>query len=386
MARRRRADFGTVIEVVRGKKYRIRYWADEGDGYRRHCRTLLCTRREAYDELARLRIEHSSDHRCITVGEAYRAWVLPAEEEAVKLGDMAPHTRAVHESMWKRHVAPAWEDVECSDVSPLAVQRWIDGLSRSVALQSVPTLRRVMSRAVLHETISTNPLDADYRFPSARTSAKRDGGIWKASELLDIWKELHGSRCEASFLLMAFGGCRVGESLAPMSDDVEMLDTPHGTVCTVRIEAQIENSTGRRVERLKNQWSARSVVIPGKAGRRIAEISQLQKGRLLSNDGAGEHLGRRAVSLKIKDAMERAGVEVHPVKNLRSSWETYSHWELGIPQDRIEKLMGHIGSGSIVTASHYDKPMADMLADTVAEAYSRKPFMESAEWALDDEQ
>ena len=70
--RPQRADWGSVTELDRGRKYRLRYWTKGSDGlYRRRSETVRGTRREAHDRLAELRVEHATDAPCSTVGECY---------------------------------------------------------------------------------------------------------------------------------------------------------------------------------------------------------------------------------------------------------------------------------------------------------------------------
>ena len=62
MARRQRASWGCVQRLGRDR-YRIRYWADLGDGYRRRTETVRGTRREADARLAALRGLHECSPR-----------------------------------------------------------------------------------------------------------------------------------------------------------------------------------------------------------------------------------------------------------------------------------------------------------------------------------
>ena len=68
-------------------------------------------------------------------------------------------------------------------------------------------------------------------------------------------------------------------------------------------------------------------------------------------------------------ALARLGMERIPFKNLRNSWRTISRWELGIPEDYVERMMGH--GGKNVGEIHYDRPAAEQFADVVADAYVR---------------
>jgi hypothetical protein len=57
MARRMREEWGSVTEIDRGKRYRLRYWAETPDGYKRVSETVRGTRRDAYNLLAKRRLE-----------------------------------------------------------------------------------------------------------------------------------------------------------------------------------------------------------------------------------------------------------------------------------------------------------------------------------------
>ena len=69
------------------------------------------------------------------------------------------------------------------------------------------------------------------------------------------------------------------------------------------------------------------------------------------------------------------GVPYRPMSRLRNSWQTFTHWELGVEREKIERMMGH--KGTSVTEVHYDKPEAEMLAKTIAVAYKAHPYADN---------
>ena len=69
------------------------------------------------------------------------------------------------------------------------------------------------------------------------------------------------------------------------------------------------------------------------------------------------------------------GVPCRPMSRLRNSWQTFTHWELGVEREKIERMMGH--KGMSVTEIHYDKPEAEMLAKTIAVAYKAYPYADN---------
>lgn len=373
MARRSaRSDWGCVQEVGRGR-WRIRYWAETTDGYRRCSETVRGTRRDANDRLAALRLDHSKDAPCPTVGECWERWFLPDFERRVDDGDAAPSSLMQYRSVWNRHIAPTWEDVPADEVRPLDVQRWLLSLTSSQAQAAIHVMRRTLAYAVRYELMDTNPMDADYLMPSRSASARRDSGTWTLGELGALWRKCRGEWFEAAFLLMAFGGCRVGESLGPLGCDVDAREVHGVPLAVVRIGRQVTNDSAVS-DKLKNRWSRRSVVVPGRPGERLCALSRVAGTGWLTGDGLGGN-ARQDVLRKSWDAMmRRSTLPHHPMKQLRPSWQTYMRWELHVPPYMIEPMMGHVGDG--VTGRHYDKPMTEQFCEVVAEAYAKSPFAE----------
>lgn len=54
--------------------------------------------------------------------------------------------------------------------------------------------------------------------------------------------------------------------------------------------------------------------------------------------------------------------------DLAAVWRTYMRWELGVPEDMLEKMMGHAGRG--VGERHYDRPEEDAFVRAVASAWA----------------
>lgn len=101
----RRADWGSVTKVSPGV-WRIRYWADGPDGYRRRSKTVRGTRRDVGDALAALRLDHSADAPCPTVGQCWDRWYAPALDAALAEGSKAPNTVRGYRNAYDVHIAP----------------------------------------------------------------------------------------------------------------------------------------------------------------------------------------------------------------------------------------------------------------------------------------
>ncbi len=365
--RGRRSAWASISEISPGSVYRIRYWATGPDGYKRRSKTVRGTRLEAERARSELMLAHSEDAPCPTVGEVWRSYVLPDLERMVEDGDLAPLTKRAHETAWRLHVAPRWADVQCDAVRPLHVQQWISGLGYSQAQTSCSTLSRVMDYAVRYELTDHNPMREHYLMPSKSTVAKADKGVWSLSELGPLWASVRGTWWEPAFILAAFGGCRLGESMAPLARDVERREVDGVTLAVVRISGQVAAS-GTEVVPPKTVSSVRPVVIAGRPAERLCAIAEsLPPMCPLTNDGMGAH--QRQSRLKQEWRERRMA---HPFRNLRNSWQTWMRWELKVEPHFIEAMMGHKLPG--VTGTHYDRPTADMFADVVAHAFLAHPF------------
>ena len=366
--RRRRSAWATISEVERGRRYRIRYWGKDADGeYRRMSETVRGTRRDAELRRSELMLGHSEDAPCPTVAQAWERWVLPSYERRVEEGTFGAGSLRQYLSGWSAHVEPTWAAVPLDAVRPLAVQQWLSGLTYSQALVGVKVLSAVMDAAVRYECCDHNPMREKYLMPPKSTVRRRDKGVWTLAELMRLWDGVRGEWFEPAFVLAAFGGCRVGESLGALARDVELRVVGGVPVALVSIERQVDWA-GHATDVLKTDESRRVAVVAGRAARRLAEIAAaLPPACPLTNDGFGGYQSQGRLNRAWKDA----GAE-HPFRNLRNSWQTWMRWEVGLPPYYIEPLMGHKVRG--VTGQHYDRPTPEVLAAAVARAYDEGPW------------
>ena len=376
-SRKRRDAWASISEIRPGEVYRIRYWAEGPDGYRRRSRTIRGTRMDAERARSELMLAHSEDAPCPTVGEAWRQWYLPDLERLGAAGELSPHTLSQYRSGWRLHVAPRWDGVPCDSVRPLEVQQWLSSLGHTQATRARQILRSVLDYGVRYGVAPSNPLAERYVMPPKSTVAERDRGVWTLEELGEVWRVVHGEWFEAAFLLAAFGGLRVGEAMGARSEDVGAVEARGQLVAVVRVERQVANR-GVVTDALKNRQSRRVVAIPGRAGARLLELAGSCDG-WLSGDGLGSHSTQRRMAASWERRVMPSLPEDmrHPFKNLRSSWQTNMRWALRLPPWLIEPMMGHVGEG--VTGRHYDRPDAEMFAEAVADAYAARPF--DAGWA-----
>lgn len=367
MARRnKRAAWGSIVEV-QPNVWRLRYWAEGADGYRRRSKTVRGTRKQAEAVRAQLMLEHGDDAPCPTVRQAWERWALPTYRQRLDSGDLSQATLYRYEKVWAANVEPTWAGVPLDAVRPLKVQQWISAMPLSTAKIAVVVLSAIMDAGVRYECVAHNPMREKYLMPSPSTVRRRDDGVWSLDELGALWSRVRGEWFEPAFLLAAFGSCRVGESLGVRAADVERRDVGGTPVALVRIERQVP-PVGPPVDRLKTEQSRRTVVLVGRVALRVGELAaSMPPDWYLTNDGIGKWSGQS----RLNDAWLALGLG-RPFKNLRNSWQTWMRWEAKVQPYFIEALMGHVGEG--VTGKHYDKPTAELFAEVVVDAYRRHPW------------
>ena len=361
--KQRRAAWASITQVDESR-YRIRFWGKDSNGqYRRMSRTVRGSRLDAERVRSELMLEHSADAPCPTVQQAWERWALPDMEARVEGGDLSPRSLMQYRSAWARHVEPTWGAVPCDAVRPLAVQQWISGLGRSQAESATKVLAKVMDYAVRYELREHNPMRERYLMPSQSTVERRDAGIWDAAQLMTEWDSLRGSWHEGAFLLAAFGGLRVGESLGVLAEDVGFATIKNVTTATVPVLRQMPNRGRVPVSRLKTGQSARTAVVVGPPAERLRELCDGVVGPLAS-DGMG--------GWQTQARLNASWGGAHPFRNLRNSFETWMRYDLRAPRWLIERLMGHAFGD--VSERYYDRPMDAHLAEIVADLYADRPI------------
>lgn len=373
MPRKKRSTFGSVTKLG-PDRWRLRWWADGPDGHKRRTEIVRGTRRQVDDRLAEIRLgTGSKPGGCPTVGYAYEAWYAPGLADRLSAGEVADRYVRNVSCVWSRHVAPRWKDVPVDQVRPMDVQEWLLGKRGQPAAMCKSVLRQVLDICERFELIDGNPLSKRYRTGSGEQTADR--GIYALDQLLAVARAARGSFIEGAVLLAAFGSCRVGESLGVMCSEVEAAESDGVEVACAPVVRQVDNATGKVVERLKNSQSRRWVVVPGPVGSRLLEVAREGSGRgdaWLCDRGDGRPISQGVLGKEWRSVVEKAGVEHHPFRNLRSSWLTFMRWELMVDPAMLEPMMGHAGKG--VTAAHYDRSGKAQFVARVAAAYKERPF------------
>lgn len=350
-----RSDWGSVSQ--RGaldRNHRGRWQLQWMEGGHRRSRTIRdATRREALAELAatRARVDESRG-ATPTVSDVLERFVRQ------KWDAQRYNTRKNKESAWRAHVAPRWGDVMVSDVRRGAVQSWLDGMSRANGSVSLVILREVMREALVREWVDSDRTEGVSLSDKGSRQTRR---VWTADELARIEEAARGSVVEAAVVLMVHTGMRPGEARAVMPGDVTWGIMGGRKVLTVRVDKTA--SVDRRQEeiqgvvgRTKTAAGTRTAVMVGGEDRllRLCEEAMERGDTFLCDDGLGRPVAQHALDRAWRPICERAGVEFAPVRNIRPSFVTHMHDDLGVPLDAIQGQVGH--SDVSVTSRVYDRP------------------------------
>lgn len=365
--RRKRSSWGSNEDAGGGRR-RLRFWADlhDGKGYSRHSVTIVGTRKDGDDALARIRVEHSGDAPMPTVGDLWQRFELPRLRDGVETGDVALRTYQTYERAWRVHVAPRWSATTVTDVRAYDLQTWILGLTKATGVTCRSVLKNTLEHALMLDLIPSNPAARDFRMGEDTT---RERSTYTTEELDAIWSASRGTVCEMPFLLMAHGGLRVGEACGMPLDHVRMV----GDIALVEVSVQL-TVNGERDACLKNREKGhRYVGIPAPWSERIAEVMDGLPtiARYLNDDGCGEPAKRaRVYDRWRKVVIPAAGVRYLPLKDLRPTFETLMHWDEDVPIDKMARILGH---NPLTTLNYYDRPTEDNLRELALSAARFSP-------------
>lgn len=361
MARRaRRRSFGSVTEMVRGKKYVIRWVQNTPEGRKRKSKTIHGTYREACRELALREVEHGDEQRMPTWGEVYELWYRPWLDRRLESGRISEATHAAYTRAWETRISALMASKAVDGLSPLELQRWLLTITKSRAKVSMPVIAKMSQMAASYT--GCNALFGNgqrYEMPTA--VKERSKRVLTLSEAMDMLGRLEGSPVEARFILACFGGLRTGEALAVRSDDVEAV----GRFAAVDVSKQMPGHGCEPVQHLKNEQSVRVAVVPPPFSKRLLELSAESESGWLSDrgDGLPEDKGRSLWTWRHE--LKRIGEEPFPFANLRNSWRTIAQAEKRVPWELAEVLMGHKLPG--VSGSHYIRQSREQVVEWACE-------------------
>lgn len=367
-----RSSFGSITRVG-PNRWRLRWWSDGPDGRKRRSETVDGTRREAERRLAEIRVSTPCEYGgAPTVGHAWREWVLPMlrakvdERSRDRSRGMSARTLSMREAEWRLRVGPRWESVPLDQVRPIDVQGWLlDGtMTLVLATNALSLLRQIMERAVIFGVVDSNPCCHDFAMPPRGVEMPR--GCLTLDQLDERLMACRGSCCEAVAILCAMGGLRLGEAQGVRADEPRQ----DGAVVSVPVARSVD--AHGIVGDLKTLQSERVAVIPLRPwGMRLMTLQAqavMAGDEWLTDSGTGEPLSRKVIARAWDAATDGMEPRV-TMRDLRRSYETAMHWELGMPLEKVQRLMGH-APGSAVTMASYDSPEQAQVAAELARSWA----------------
>lgn len=383
--RRSRSEWGTITEIVPGEKYGIRWTENTPAGRKKPYETFygnLSGAKRRREEIRQRVMSEGRDVASPTFGYAFKRWYLPMAKTMVESGSLKPVTLDQYIGAWDRNIRARWENVPVTEIRPVDIEEWLLGIARSTGSLSKAVMSNVFNECMKRGVIQSNPTKV--RMVKSSNASTRDKGIYTLDELDDIAWRLRGRRCLMSFVLMAFGSCRPGESLGPKLCEVHRRECLGMEFAEVNINRQVRKSPYGMSEDfdLKTGSGRRDVYVPEPWCRVIFERVDAapETDVYLSDGGHGTWYRQKQVSGDYDAAFSDGTLpyERHPWKNLRPAWETWMNWRNHVPKDKIKKLIGHSGSG--VTDVYYDRPLDFQLMETIAMSFRDHPFVSPHSW------
>lgn len=254
-------------------------------------------------------------------------------------------------SALRLHVLPRWCGVEVEDVTPEAMQSWVDEAfngAPGAAEKAYKTLRQVIRFAIRKLGVRCwDPTTAGIELPKKnRYRAKTLDASGVRSYLRALW----GDATEAVAICAATLGLRRGEACGLRWSDIDMRSGE------VRIRRSRQWVAGHEVvEDTKTEKSTRSCYLPRFALVRLRAIRRESGGK-----GWLCALPAHAVARRIKSACARAGAAFVSMTECRHTWATLAV-EAGVAIETVAMMMGHT---DISTAyEHYIVPRPRVCKD-----------------------
>lgn len=351
----RRAHFG-CLEKVRKGVYRFRYMADTPEGRKRVNEMIYGTAREA-EKVRSLRWAQSKDPCRYTCGDVWEVYIVPSLEESIR-----PQTLQGYLKLYRLYVGPRWGSVPINQVRAMDVQSWLQSMSRANGSGCLKVLRKITRWGVMMDALDKDPCAVKFQMGKANSQKVK---VWNLAELRDVWKAVYGSYIEPVFLLSAHGGLRVGEAVGVKRGDMTFENGDGGCICIVDVQRQI--NVREEVGPLKTERSYRRAAITSPWSDRLFELVEgLEADEWVVNDGSYEQPKRHRVNNMWTKLIKATDLDYAPLRMLRSSYETYMHWELGTPIDIVSRLLGHTQIST--TMKHYDRPQDKSLIYAAAQS------------------
>ena len=360
-----RREFGSIIEIERGKRYRV-CWVEGG---KKRYRRVRGTRRDASDCLAKIQAGIEGADKAITFNDYWDAVVWPA------CAKLSSKTKTEYERLWRREIAPKIGARQVSKIKPQAVQALIDGIDAPCVQRKVKMLLHKICRMAVERDgiLDRNPVTRDI---ALKEHVKREKALVTVDGVSGFMAAIRGLKIEPVLLFELGGGLSPEEACALTWEDVSFEDE----YCFADVNKTLVTVNGRRLlqYKAKNRFRIRECVIGRPFSVRLEELAgtgPICKGAAYR---ASAKLSEESFASPVtlthnwRAWCERHGMAYVSQENMRSSFATM-HGEAGSPDSLVSMAMGH--SDGTTRGQHYQQNtrrgmilIADMLEDAVAAA------------------
>lgn len=149
--------------------------------------------------------------------------------------ELEPRTKQSYESILQAHVLPRWGEVRLEGLSPEAIQKWINELSKGRAPNTVrriyTALRSVLNIAVERRYLSINPCDS-VRLPRKGSAGREQ--LYLTAEQVAALADTISPHYRTLIFTAAYTGLRAGELGGLRRQDIDV------TGGTLRVERALK--------------------------------------------------------------------------------------------------------------------------------------------------
>lgn len=333
-------------------------WELPGDGKRKQVsETFRGTKREAEARWTTVQAEIDSKGKLYVPPSKERLDAYVERWMDRHARDLKPTTADMYRSLVKTHITPCLGTVALAELTPLAIEDWLDGMmegrtrkavSPRVAQQARMVLGRALKDAVRLGLLPVNPVDRTLR--PKHTGKKAEA--FTPEELEKLFAVAKESKLLPLFQVAAYSGLRRGELLGLQWSDV---DFKQGTILVRRTVAA--RAHGEVVQTPKTKAGERLVSLPsvGVEALKVQRKNQLQE-RLLAGPSwktedwvfatkTGGHMIPKNLYRDFVVYRDRAKVSKLPFHALRHT-NVSMRLAAGIRLETISKQVGHANLGT----------------------------------------
>lgn len=375
---------GRVVEVVKGKKYKVIVEAgkDPQTGKRKRIvRRVEGRKPDAEREMANIirELEQGTyiEPSKTTVAEYLNYWL-----EAYALTNLAPSTFASYNRIINAHIIPNLGGIELVKLHPLQIQSYYSkalqegrrdgkgGLSARTVQYHHRVLREALQHAIQWQMLNRNPADAT----QPPKPEKAEIHPLDPDELDRLMEHLDGHRDKWLFMFAAYSGMRQGELLALRWSDVDIdCNEPYAsirrTVGWINGKGFVFRNIGKSKKALRNiELLDAAVYALRKQRKQLAEEKlsayEYEDMDLVFPNLVGRPYNPSDLTGRFKEEVKKAGFDIR-FHDLRHTFATMM-LKLGVHPKIVQEILGHETIG--ITMDTYSHVIKGMQQEAVTKA------------------